>query len=144
MYKLNQQATKIFIALLNKLQDKDYLKLYADGFMPLTIEKIAVGIDTALGKAFLISLAHYYEQNGDLMRDPEMVFIVVDKREYPKDSENLFVYPQLYQQDNLCIYEESVFIEGNRLTTFIARWQQAHVDFANGWLCNIKAQGFLL
>lgn len=144
MYKLNKQATKTFIALLQKLDNNDYLKIYSEGFMPLAIERIAAGVETPFGKAFLVSLSHCYEQNGDLMRDPEMVFIVVDKREYPKDFENLFVYPQLYQQDNLCIYEECVCIEGNRLTTYISRWQQAHVDFANGWLNNIKAQGFLL
>ena len=143
MYKLNKPTTKVFIALLNKLGDKDYLKLQSEGFMPLTMEKIAAGVETPFGEAFLISLSHYYEQNGDLMRDPEMVFIVVDKREYPKDFENLFVYPQMYQQDNLGICEESIRIEGNRLTTFISRWQQAHTGFANQWLCNIKAQGFL-
>ncbi len=143
MYSINKQATKVFATLLNKLQDKDYLKLQSEGFMPLTIEKIATGIETTSGKAFLISMVHYYEQNGDLMRDPEMVFIVIDKRQHAKDFENLFVYPQMYQQDNLGIYEESVCIEGNRLTTFIARWQRGHADFANHWLHNINIQGFI-
>lgn len=143
MYSINKQATKIFTALLDKLQDKDYLKLHSESFMPLTIEKIATGIETPFGKAFLISLVHYYEQNGDLMRDPEMVFIVVDKRQYPKDFEYLFIYPQMYQQDSLGIYEESVCMEAGRLATFIARWQQAHAVFADQWLYNIKIQGFL-
>ncbi len=38
--------------------------------MPLSIEAIGTSAD---GNR-LISLCHYGEQNGDLMRDPEMVF----------------------------------------------------------------------
>ena len=41
-----------------------YLKVENDPYLPLVIE--------AWGGC--VSVAHYYEQNGDLMRDPEIVF----------------------------------------------------------------------
>ena len=42
-----------------------------------------------------ISVAHYGEQNGDLMRDPAMVFEV--------DATGNF-HPVSFQQDNLGVY----------------------------------------
>ena len=45
-----------------------------------------------------VSVAHYYTQNGDLMRDPEMVFEV--------GPDGAF-HPVSYQQDNLGIYQEA-------------------------------------
>ena len=46
------------------------VRLTANGYMPLSIEHIG---QSAEGNR-LIALCHYGEQNGDLMRDPEMVF----------------------------------------------------------------------
>ena len=40
------------------------------GFMPVHVECLQ---RTALG--FLYSIAHYYEQNGDLVADPDVVFV---------------------------------------------------------------------
>lgn len=41
------------------------IKLEVDGFMPLVIEKT---------DEHRLSVAHYYEQRSDLIRDPEIVF----------------------------------------------------------------------
>ena len=144
MKKINQQATKIFCRLLEKLGNHDSMKLISDGFMPLVLEQIGENISTPYGNAKLFSLAHYYEQNGDLMRDPEMVFIVVDNRIEKNDLELIGIYPQMYQQDSLGIYEESVNIEHNKLTTFKKLWQDSHCNFANMWLKNISQQSFSL
>ena len=46
-----------------------YRKAKAPGFMDLVVEKIAP-------KTY--SLAHYYVQNGDMMRDPEITFRLND------------------------------------------------------------------
>ncbi len=143
MKKLNEQATKIFSRILKKLNGKDHIKLHSEGFMPLTIEKLDTNISALSGKATTYSLTHYYEQNGDLMRDPEMVFIVVDNRADCKDYNALEIYPQMYQQDNLGLFEESITIENNTIKSFIKAWQYSHCNFANQWLINIQQQGFL-
>lgn len=62
------------------------VELDTESMMPLTIEKVA---DNRL------SVAHYYEQNMDLMRDPEVVF----------DTENGVWRAVEYIQDNLSIYQ---------------------------------------
>lgn len=143
MKKLNKQATKIFSRLLRKLNNQDHVKLLSDGFMPLVIEKLQEGIQTVYGRATQYSLTHYYEQNGDAMRDPDMCFLVIDLREDLKNEEHLFIFPILFQQDNLGLYEESVVIENNKVTSYKPVWQKAHCTFANQWLLNIKHQGFL-
>ena len=111
--------------------------------MPLTIEKLEENILTPWGVATTYSLSHSYLQNGDLMRDPEMVFILVDNRSDEKDFHGIGIYPQMYQQDNLGLYEESVTIENGQIKSFIKTWQHSHCNFANLWLKNIKQQGFV-
>jgi hypothetical protein len=52
-----------------------------------------------------ISVANYYEQNGDAMRDPEMVFEV-----NPDAWQTGEWTPVSYRQDNLDIYQEAVLL----------------------------------
>lgn len=143
MKKINEAATRIFSRLLDKLGATDHVQIPSAGFMPLTVERIEQDILTDFGKGELISLCHYYEQNGDLCRDPEMCFIVVDNRQHPKDWAQLQVYPQYYRQDNAGLEEESISIENSRVTKLLKAWQYAHCQFANLWLRNIQNQSYL-
>ena len=52
-----------------------------------------------------IAVAHYHEQNGDAMRDPEIVFEV-----NPGDWKNGDWCPVSYRQDNLDIYHRPKLI----------------------------------
>lgn len=142
MKKLNEQATRIFCRLIKKLKGQQHIKLYSEGFMPLSMERLEENILTPDGVATTYSLCHYYELNGDLMRDPEMVFIIVDNRNDEKDIEAIHIYPQLYQLDSLGLYEESIRIEDGQIKSFIKTWQSGHCAFANQWLRNIQMQGF--
>ncbi len=143
MKKINQAATKIFCKLIERMKGEQHLKLTAPEFMPLVIEQIGENIATPFGTGKLYSLAHYYDQNGDAMRDPEMCFIVVDNRAEKDQFEMVGIYPQMFQQDNLSIYEESICIDDNKVTTYKPTWQSGHTTFANQWLLNIRQQGFL-
>ncbi|MDB5158784.1 MAG: uncharacterized protein JWR50_3491 [Mucilaginibacter sp.] len=135
METLNQFSTKIFCELIGKMQGKDHLKITNEPFMPLTIEKIGEGITTPWGEGEQYSLCHYYEQNGDLMQDPEMCFIITSQQNY--------IVPYLYTQAALGIYEESILIKNSQMLTYKRTLQLHHVVFANTWLRNIQAQGFL-
>ncbi|MBW7893072.1 MAG: hypothetical protein H3C48_19025 [Chitinophagaceae bacterium] len=143
MKKLNQQATRIFCAILKKLGGKDYLQLQAKGFAPLSVKKMQENIITPAGNATAYSLSHSYEQNGDLMRNPEMVFLVVDNRNGKTDYMQIGIYPQTYQDDQEGLFEESIRVENGKVTTCIKLWQEGHCRFATTWLQNIKALGFL-
>ena len=56
--------------LAQLLRNDTAVRITAEGFMPLSVEHIG---QSAEGNR-LIAICHYGEQNGDLMRDPEMVF----------------------------------------------------------------------
>lgn len=140
---LNKAATIVFGELLNRMNN-GYLKLTNKPFMPLTMELIGVGIQTPWGMAELYSLCHYYEQNGDLMQDPEMCFFVTDNRKgFLADYDKLIIAPYMFQQANLGIYQDSTIIENSRLTKFLRAQQKDQTVFANSWLTNIRGQGFL-
>ncbi|UOE51315.1 hypothetical protein MTO98_09515 [Mucilaginibacter sp. SMC90] len=141
---LNKSATIIFIKLIDSLKDGEHRKIENKPFMPLTIEHIGKGINTPWGTANLYSLCHYYEQNGDLMQDPEVCFIVTDERNgFTADYEKVKVAPYLFRQANLGFYEECVRMLNGSLTTFHRKKQLDHTEFANDWLINIQSQGFL-
>lgn len=75
------------------------------------------------------SIAHYYVQNGDMMADPEMVFI--------KGADDRY-YPEHYQQDGLGIFQRAVYIEKG--FSFHPRLQKDLAIFTSTWMKNIKQQ----
>ena len=138
MKHLNKKSTYIFLKLIAKLSREDSIKMGSEGFMPLTLAFLQ-NVKTDSGEGKLYSLSHTYVQNGGLMRDPEMCFIVVPD----PNGFGTLIFPQNYRQDDMGIYEESVYISNGRITGSIALWQQGHCSFANMWLRNILARGFL-
>jgi hypothetical protein len=78
------------------------------------------------------SVAHYYTQNGDAMRDPEMYFM--------HTATGAWV-PMYFLQDNLGVEEESVRYDDMQDRWYIRRAMQAdHARFAIVWMKNIKEQ----
>lgn len=140
MKTLNQKSTEIFCRLLDRMGENPYLQIENEPFMPLTIERLG---DAYGGQAGLYSLCHYYHQNGDLMQDPEMCFVVVDKRLEPKAYDNVLITPYYFAQANLGFYEQSIVFDNGTLKSCNDVLQHGQTEFANIWLANIKGQGFL-
>lgn len=96
-------------------------------YMRLSVECLYFGDDY---KTF--SFAHYYEQSGDLMRDPEIVFHV---------NRIGHIFPMQYTQDNVGMYQEFFHIEYESLVQLDdERKQKACKDFCNQWMLNICEQ----
>lgn len=132
---LNKTASAVFqhiISLPRNAGKGTYWKLHnADHpcYMDLVVEEL--GSCSLLGKEYdSYSFAHYYEQNGDAMRDPEMCFL--------HNKENGEVIPYMFLMDGiLSTYEESINIHEK---TYIPRLQKSHAVFANSWMANINIQ----
>jgi len=127
MYHLNQKAQKVFDKITKDMTfDQSYKKIdnTNGAFMPLVVERLHGG---DMGAEF--SFCHYFEQNGDLCQDPEMVFL---KHTSGK------VYPMMFQQAIPPVYQKSMFYDGK--WKFSPRIQREHKNFANMWLKNIKEQ----
>jgi hypothetical protein len=111
-----------------------YLKIENPPFMALVIE--ATPEPGPCGSP-AISIAHYGEQNGDLMRDPEMCFELVKQ---PLDALNLSSF--YFRNDYLGIEQYSRYLSSEDYIVLqdLYREQEA---FARQWDRNIRAQGFL-
>lgn len=94
-----------------------YMKLKSDGFEDLVLEAIGGGE---------YSIAHYYNQNGDAMRDPEITFTV--------DTETKSIHPTSFLQDDMGIFYETETASPSMVKDL--------KEFMSQWFTNIKNQGF--
>lgn len=98
---------------------KDYICIENPPFIRLCVEVLCRNSEGV----WIISVAHYGEQNGDVMRDPDLVFRVLSGE----------WAPIAYRNEYLGINEE--FEPGSKQSLDCA-------EFANQWDQNLKDQGF--
>jgi hypothetical protein len=126
--RLNKRATGIFNKLiegLTKVGDHKKIDNSDSAFMPVCVEVVD---ETKIG--LIVSVAHYYEQNGDLMRDPECTFLVCGNE----------VFPLTFRQDNLGIDRVSAAVQEDGHVVLYPRPQRDITRFCNQWMCNINEQ----
>mgnify|MGYP001579011519 FL=1 len=120
-------------ALLTLLGADTAVRLRVDGYMPLSIEAIGTSAD---GNR-LISICHYGEQNGDLMRDPEMVFELFTRGELSAAE------PLSFQNDYMGLLQEVYRCDESGKKTHVNTRLKAELkSFARTWFRNIREQGF--
>ena len=124
-----------FASVLSQLLGKDTaVRITVEGFMPLSIENIG---NSAEGNR-LIAISHTGEQNGDLMRDPEMVFEIHAWADAPAAE------PLSFRNDYMGILQEVYRTDDSGNKTHVnARLKQELKSFARMWFRNLKDQGFL-
>lgn len=125
LIKQCQANYKRLLALLPNMQTMEpgsAVKMKAEPFMDLCIDVIR-----QQGTVTQISMAHYYEQNGDLMPDPDMEVMLmhVTQMALPVHFQNAIAY--------------RVCMEGTRITNSKEFADQS--SFLSLWLRNIKSQG---
>lgn len=120
--------------LMQLLATDTAVRLTVDGYMPLSVEHIGQSAD---GNR-LIAICHYGEQNGDLMRDPEMVF-EIHTYASPDMAE-----PLSFRNDYMGLLQEIYRYDDDGKRTHVnARLKQGLKSFARTWFNNLKDQGFL-
>lgn len=117
---------------------ENYIKIENPPYMPLTIERLP---DDSQGN-ILVSVCHYGLQNGYAMRDPEMVFRIVNQKER-KYNKKLFKYEEEKKEKWLPVYFRNDYagIEND----VIEKMDRVLVtgNFEKIWDKNILNQGFL-
>jgi len=83
-----------------------------------------------------ISIAHYAEQNGDLMRDPEMCFELVNSSQGELSLSSFY-----FRNDYLGIEQYSRYVSEQDCIV-LPDLHREHEHFARVWDRNIHAQGF--
>ncbi|ACO33740.1 MULTISPECIES: hypothetical protein [Acidobacterium] len=109
-----------------------YLKIENPPYMALVIEATPEPGPQGLPA---VSVAHYGEQNGDLMRDPEMCF----ELETAKSPRLSAFY---YRNDYAGMEQWSRFLRDGQYGVHTLLHRE-HEQFAALWDHNLKAQGFL-
>jgi len=108
-------------------------RLQAAGFMDLVVEVLPQCPETG---AMVLSLAHYFEQNGDLCQDPEMeIRVFLPRGDQPGRVEAL-----TFQQAIPPIYSV-VYPEPGKA---VPRLKRELNDFLGTWLRNLQQQGHRL
>ena len=128
---LGNRALPVFRAITDgiaKVGDHRKIDETDGAFMPVCVE----GVGTTPQGGLIVSIAHYYEQNGDLMADPEILFVV---------ARDEYVFPISYRQDGLGINREYVRWEGEKVFWNL-KAQNDLATFCNTWMKNIKDQQF--
>jgi hypothetical protein len=106
------------------------IKLRVDGFMPLSIEFVGRGPRGGT----LISVMHWFMENGDLCRDPDLEI------EIPANSDDWL--PVSYRQDSLGVYQQAVII-GENGPVVRASLTKDLIRFMRRWDKNVGDQGFV-
>ena len=115
--------------LASLLGNETAVHLTVKGYMPLSIESIGTSAD---GNR-LISLCHYGEQHGDLMRDPEMVF------EMHTSAALDMAKPLSFRNDYMGLMQEVYrYNESGKKTHVNAKLKQELTSFAKSWFTNLQ------
>lgn len=133
MRAVNQEATKVLEQLRDRMNGGDHVKLDHGGesIMPVVVERIGrITVGPVQGE--LISVAHYGEQNGDAMRDPDVVFVRTADGRY---------FPDSYRNDYMGIHNLAfTYGDAGEVKGVRPRLQRDIAVFCGGWLRNIKQQ----
>ncbi len=109
------------------------VRITVPGYMPLSVEEIGSSGDGYR----LVSLCHYGEQNGDLMRDPDMVFL------FHNAPDGAAAEPVSFRNDYLGLSQEVYrYDETGRRTHVVSSLKQDLKEFARAWFVTLREQGF--
>ena len=121
------QATIEAIARKHNLDlsaESAHLRLENEPYMPLVIEKIG---------RHLVSVAHYFTQNGDAIADPDVVFFTGDGLWVPIEIQQVMGDQRVAELNG----------SGTAIKSLHTRAQADVASFANLWARNITAQQYL-
>ena len=109
------------------------VRITVGGYLPLSVEEIGTSRDGHR----LVSLCQYGDQNGDLMRDPDIVFL------FHNVPDGAAAEPVSFRNDYLGIVQDVYrYDETGRRTHVVSSLKQDLKEFARAWFVTLREQGF--
>ena len=109
------------------------VRITVSEYMPLLVEEIGISGDGHR----LVSLCQYGEQNGDLMRDCDLVFMVTVL------PDGAAAEPVSFRNDYLGIVQDVYrYDETGRRTHVVSSLKEELKEFARDWFATLREQGF--
>lgn len=126
--KMYEEFAKYLAQLLG---GSNAVRITVPGYLSLSVEDIGMSKDGTR----LVSLCHYGEQDGDLMRDPDMVFLLYDL------PDSAAAEPISFRNDYLGMEACESHGAGSRTHAFPHRKLDL-ADLAQTWFVTLHEQGF--
>jgi hypothetical protein len=117
------------------LKNAEYISVENEPWMRLVIEVLP---ERGPDGHVVVSVAHYGEQNGDAMRDPEMLFEVVE--EVGREPE---FWPFYFRNDYAAVEQWSRRRDEAENLHSLPKRTHDFEQFAKLWDRNLREQGFL-
>lgn len=134
MRAINKKAQKIMDTLVVGLDINNTHRKIDNNGADSGIMAVSINYLCHLAAGDIISVAHYYKQNGDLLADPDINFLRAGGK----------YYPLTWRMDGIGVFREYVqFGEDGLIKSFEPRGQRETAEFAGGWMQNIKIQQHL-
>lgn len=145
MAKQANHMAGVITRLLNKNLSQDTLnrflssqcggvKFENEGYMPLIIDKITSNI---------ISVAHYYIQNGDLIDDPRIDFhFTFYEDQYYWTPISITHPPMMFDGKVIGGRKEVAIVKDGKIEGYYPKQQEEVAIFANKWGRNLQSQGW--
>jgi uncharacterized protein YqiB (DUF1249 family) len=98
----------------------EYVKSQVPGFMDLNLDLLSHN-----GETITVALSHYYEQNGDLIADPDMVLRIDTKAETVEalTFQDTYTYREVYPDTNRVDLKAK-----KELNAFLLQWLTNLID----------------
>ncbi|MDR3716793.1 MAG: hypothetical protein P4L51_28630 [Puia sp.] len=140
MKSLNENSTKIFVTLIEKMGREDKLTINAENVLYLTLQRNEqVYVNYQKGTVYTLTFS--VNSEGISFEGQEMCFIVVDRR-FRDDLRisNVIIYPQSLCLGSFNEFEECLTIVKGTVANINAKLLRKHIEFANDWLYDIQSQ----
>lgn len=139
---LNQKSVKVFKRLLAQIPEGETSVIIAnsDVFMPVHVDIVEKG------KAGLqVSIAHYRRVSGDLVQDPEILFLFKEVSLPSLKTGDIVkkgIVTPIFYQDGFKHDPISFLDEHGDVQRFFPKKMRSCLEFANMWMSNISNQQF--
>lgn len=107
----------------------DYAKSLSGGYMDLVLEALPHWDNHHGNTGYALSMAHYFQQNGDLCQDPEMVILINPGKRTVEALTWQMAIPLAYQE----VYPDEGMVD--------LRAKKEQNAFLRTWLNNLIEQG---
>jgi hypothetical protein len=115
--------------LIDQVKKSGHTKIKFKGMQPLNIEAIG-----KYGSFPAFSIMHFGEQNGDLMRDPDVVFLEMSEGDF---------LPVSFQNDYVGYFAEYYDFNDKGALLIDKEQVQDLIEFTSTWMDNIESQGYI-
>ncbi len=106
-----------------------YIRFESKGFMPLTFDRL-----TKKELFAQYAMTHWYESNGDLIPDPEMVIDIYPNHNFVEARSIMHPPP----------FNRIIEVYNEEKTMYSPSQKKSQNSFLGSWLKNIASQGFAL